>query len=78
MTRVPPVAASPDGTVASPIPAGRRLPRPQQRHLPVLATLTLLALMYGMGLINYDGFSDTQVFLNVFVDNAFLLVWRSA
>ncbi len=48
--------------------------RPQQRHLPVLATLTLLALMYGMGLINYDGFSDTQVFLNVFVDNAFLLV----
>jgi simple sugar transport system permease protein len=46
----------------------------RQRHLPVVATLSLLALMYGLGLVNYDGFSDTQVFLNVFVDNAFLLV----
>jgi simple sugar transport system permease protein len=48
--------------------------RPQQRHVPVLATLALLCVMYGAGVLRYDGFSDTQVVLNVFVDNAFLLV----
>jgi simple sugar transport system permease protein len=55
--------------------AGRsRVYRPNQRHIPVLATLALLALMYGIGVFNYEGFSDTQILLNVFVDNAFLLV----
>ncbi len=44
------------------------------RYLPVTATAVLLALMYGVGVINYPGFSDTQIVLNVFVDNAFLLV----
>lgn len=52
----------------------RGLPRLQQRHVPVLATLALLALMYGLGIVRYDGFSDTQVVLNIFIDNAFLLV----
>lgn len=54
---------------------GRRLTfKPSQRHIPVLATLSLLAIMYGGGIIRYEGFSDTQVFLNVFIDNAFLMV----
>ncbi|MEO3745515.1 galactofuranose ABC transporter, permease protein YjfF [Plantactinospora sp. B5E13] len=48
--------------------------RPNQRHVPVLATLGLLVLMYGVGVVNYEGFSDTQIVLNIFVDNAFLLV----
>jgi ribose/xylose/arabinose/galactoside ABC-type transport system permease subunit len=48
--------------------------RPRQTHLPVLATLGLLALMYGVGALRYEGFSDSQVVLNVFIDNAFLLV----
>jgi len=52
----------------------RRRPRLDRRHIPVLATLALLAAMYGLGVANYDNFSDTQVFLNIFVDNAFLLV----
>jgi len=30
--------------------------------------------MYGAGIASYEGFSDTQVLLNVFIDNAFLLV----
>jgi simple sugar transport system permease protein len=51
-----------------------RVYRPNQRHVPVLATLALLALMYGLGVANYEGFSDTQVLLNIFIDNAFLLV----
>jgi ribose/xylose/arabinose/galactoside ABC-type transport system permease subunit len=47
---------------------------PRQRHIPVLATLALFLVMYGGGIANYEGFSDTQVLLNVFIDNAFLLV----
>lgn len=48
--------------------------RPQRKYLPLYATLALLTLMYAGGVLRYDGFSDTQVVLNVFVDNAFLLV----
>ncbi|MDG4786900.1 sugar ABC transporter permease YjfF [Micromonospora sp. WMMD1102] len=48
--------------------------RPQQKYLPIFATSALLVLMYVAGVLRYDGFSDTQVVLNVFVDNAFLLV----
>ncbi|MBT0768768.1 sugar ABC transporter permease YjfF [Kineosporia sp. J2-2] len=59
---------SPSSTIES---RGRRVNR---QHVPVLATLTLLALMYGLGVVNYEGFSDIQVVLNIFVDNAFLLV----
>ncbi|MFY1692113.1 galactofuranose ABC transporter, permease protein YjfF [Plantactinospora sp. WMMB782] len=59
------------GTVAN----GRvRALRPQQKYLPIFATSALLVLMYSAGVLRYDGFSDTQVVLNVFVDNAFLLV----
>ena len=45
-----------------------------QRYVPLLATGGLLVAMYGAGVLRYDGFSDTQVVLNIFVDNAFLLV----
>ena len=48
--------------------------RPRDKYLPVLGTVALLAVMYGIGAARYDGFSDTQVLLNIFVDNAFLLV----
>jgi galactofuranose transport system permease protein len=50
------------------------LRRPQSKYIPVLATLSLLAVMYGIGAVRYEAFSDGQVILNVFVDNAFLLV----
>ncbi|GAB6899069.1 galactofuranose ABC transporter, permease protein YjfF [Kineosporia succinea] len=60
------------GTGASTI--GRNPWQPNRQHIPVLATLTLLAFMYGLGVVNYEGFGDIQVVLNVFVDNAFLLV----
>ncbi|GAA3217989.1 galactofuranose ABC transporter, permease protein YjfF [Dactylosporangium siamense] len=52
----------------------RVIRRPQQRHIPVLATLALLCVMYGAGVVRYTGFSDTQIVLNVFIDNGFLLV----
>lgn len=47
------------------------LPR---RHLPVLATLALLLVMYGIGVSQYRAFSNVQVVFNVFIDNGFLLV----
>jgi galactofuranose transport system permease protein len=65
--------APPAPTIA-PTTTRSRVYRPNQRHIPVLATLALLALMYGIGVVNYEGFSDTQILLNVFVDNAFVLV----
>ncbi|GAB3957123.1 galactofuranose ABC transporter, permease protein YjfF [Micromonospora vulcania] len=55
--------------------AGRRwtarLPR---RQVPVLATLALLLVMYGIGVSQYRAFSNVQVIFNVFIDNGFLLV----
>jgi simple sugar transport system permease protein len=40
----------------------------------VLATLTLLLVMYGIGVSQYRAFSSPQVIFNVFIDNGFLLV----
>lgn len=48
-----------------------RLPR---RHVPVLATLALLLVMYAIGVSQYRAFSNIQVVFNVFIDNGFLLV----
>ncbi|KAB1914166.1 galactofuranose ABC transporter, permease protein YjfF [Micromonospora sp. AMSO31t] len=48
-----------------------RLPR---RHVPVLATLALLLVLYGVGVSQYRAFSNVQVVFNVFIDNGFLLV----
>ncbi|QOC91978.1 galactofuranose ABC transporter, permease protein YjfF [Micromonospora craniellae] len=52
-------------------PSWARLPR---RHVPVLATLALLLVMYAIGVSQYRAFSNVQVIFNVFIDNGFLLV----
>jgi simple sugar transport system permease protein len=44
------------------------------RHVPMLATLALLLVMYGIGVSQYRAFSNIQVVLNVFIDNSHLLV----
>src|SRR4051812_44252095 len=44
-----------------------------QRHVPVLATLVLLLVMYAIGASQYTAFSNIQVVLNVFIDQGFLL-----
>ncbi|GAA2215751.1 sugar ABC transporter permease YjfF [Nonomuraea monospora] len=44
------------------------------KYLPVLVTGCLLAAMFVAGGIRYEGFASGQVLLNVFIDNAFLLV----
>ncbi|MER7456752.1 galactofuranose ABC transporter, permease protein YjfF [Micromonospora sp. NPDC126480] len=53
---------------------GRSWPAVPRRHVPVLATLVLLLVMYGIGVSQYRAFSNVQVVFNVFIDNGFLLV----
>ncbi|GII81661.1 sugar ABC transporter permease [Sphaerisporangium rufum] len=51
---------------------GRRpLPR---RYVPVLVTTGLLIAMFAAGGVRYENFATGQIVLNVFVDNAYLLV----
>ncbi|MEU4575889.1 galactofuranose ABC transporter, permease protein YjfF [Nonomuraea sp. NPDC023979] len=50
---------------------GRAVPA---RYVPVLVTGCLFVAMFVVGGIRYEGFASGQVVLNVFIDNAFLLV----
>lgn len=44
------------------------------KYLPVLVTGCLFLAMFVVGGFRYEGFASGQVILNVFIDNAFLLV----
>ena len=48
--------------------------RAQQKYLPILATLGLLVVMFAVGTYRYTGFLSGQVVLNLFIDNASLIV----
>jgi ribose/xylose/arabinose/galactoside ABC-type transport system permease subunit len=48
-----------------------RLP---SKYGPVIASFGLFVLMFVIGAMRYEGFGSAQVILNIFVDNAFLLV----
>src|SRR3954463_2409527 len=50
---------------------GLRLP---SKYVPVIASFGLFVLMFVIGAMRYPGFGSAQVILNIFVDNAFLLV----
>lgn len=65
-TTATPTAASPWDRV--------RTYSPASKYLPVIATFALFLGMFGIGGIRYEGFADPQVFLNLFLDNAFLIV----
>ncbi|HET9594781.1 MAG TPA: galactofuranose ABC transporter, permease protein YjfF [Anaeromyxobacteraceae bacterium] len=58
---------------ARPAPA-RPLRRLQARHLPLAVTVGLLVAMFGAGSFLFDGFFSLQVFLNLFIDNAFVAI----
>ena len=64
-------APAPPQQRAAPAPR-RRLASP--RVLPVLATFVLFVAMFAVGSARYDGFFSLQVLLNLFIDNAYLLV----
>ncbi len=44
------------------------------RNVPVLVILALFLLMFGWGSVAYTGFFSVQNFLNLFIDNAYLLI----
>ena len=56
-----------------PAPAHRGL-RLDPRHLPLAVTISLFVAMFGAGSVLFDGFFSLQVFLNLFIDNAFLAI----
>ncbi|MCU1404964.1 MAG: sugar transporter permease YjfF, partial [Glaciihabitans sp.] len=47
---------------------------PTSRYASVLVTLALLVATFGVGSARYRGFFSGQVVLNLFIDNAFLIV----
>jgi len=49
-------------------------PRIDARHLPVLGAVAMFALAFGFGSLAYPAFFSAQVFLNLLIDNAFLLI----
>ena len=46
----------------------------RHRLLPLAVTVALFALLYGASAYHFDGFFSLQVFLNFFIDNAFLAI----
>jgi simple sugar transport system permease protein len=53
--------------------ASARLHLPQ-RFLPVVATLVVFVVTFGIGSVRYQDFASGQVVANLFIDNAFLIV----
>ncbi len=44
------------------------------RNLPILVTIILFAFMFGVGSVAFPGFFSLQNFLNLLIDNAYLLI----
>ena len=62
-------------TAAAPLPptvAARSRLNP--KFLPLIATLSLFVAMASLGSVLYTGFFSAQVFLNLLIDNAFLII----
>lgn len=60
-------------SVKKPKPARNRL-RGSARYAPTLATVGLFLAMFALGAGMYPSFLSGQVFLNLFIDNTFLIV----
>jgi len=52
----------------------KRMLQIDRKFLPLLVTIALFAGLYGYGMVQYRGFAAPQVFLNLLIDNAFLLI----
>lgn len=46
----------------------------QSKYVPVAATVSLFMAMSIFGSVSYTGFFSIQVFLNLLIDNAFLVI----
>ncbi|BCJ40616.1 sugar ABC transporter permease [Actinoplanes ianthinogenes] len=68
------IDATPEIAQNAPVNPRRRVYRPNAKYIPILATLVLLLAMYIGGLANLAHFDDPRVVVNLFRDNAVLLV----
>ena len=50
------------------------LHRINSRNLPLIVTSLLFVVLFGFGSVAYPGFFSAQVFINLLIDNSFLLV----
>ncbi|WP_051348836.1 galactofuranose ABC transporter, permease protein YjfF [Peribacillus kribbensis] len=48
--------------------------RINENNIIIIATLFLIVLLYGYGSLSFTGFLSMQVFLNLFIDNAYLII----
>ncbi len=46
--------------------------RLNQKNIPILATIAVFCLIYAVGAMLYPGFLSLRVFVNLFIDNAFI------
>ena len=73
MSAVPKTAGF--GTVNHPAPqATAARARFNPKYLPLAATISLFVAMATLGSVLYTGFFSAQVFLNLLIDNAFLII----
>ena len=73
MSAVPKTAGF--GTVNHPAPqATAERARFNPKYLPLAATISLFVAMATLGSVLYTGFFSAQVFLNLLIDNAFLII----
>ncbi|WP_394788325.1 galactofuranose ABC transporter, permease protein YjfF [Rhodoferax sp.] len=56
------------------VPVSRPAARINPKYLPLVATISLFLAMATLGSVFYDGFFSPQVFLNLLIDNAFLVI----
>ena len=60
---------------AAPVPsAAAPVSRFNPKYLPLAATISLFIAMATLGSVLYNGFFSAQVFLNLLIDNAFLVI----
>ncbi|CAL9510997.1 Inner membrane ABC transporter permease protein YjfF [Actinosynnema sp. ALI-1.44] len=59
---------------AQTFPKALSVGRVPSRHLPVVATFALFVLTFGAGSVSFENFASGQVFANLFIDNAHLIV----
>ena len=55
-------------------PAAAARARFNPKYLPLAATISLFVAMATLGSVLYTGFFSAQVFLNLLIDNAFLII----
>jgi len=45
-----------------------------KKNMTIIATIVLFIALYSFGIVKYTAFSKPQVFLNLFIDNAYLII----